>query len=91
MPAILIVCTANICRSPIAMGMLRNMLAEKHVEGDWLVESAGTWGLEGDPAAAGSQAVMNNRGIDIGDHRARRVDYDLLQNFVLILTMGIGQ
>ena len=91
MPAILFVCTANICRSPIAMGMLRNMLAEKHVEGDWLVESAGTWGLEGDPAAAGSQAVMNNLGIDIGDHRARSVDYDLLQHFDLILTMEIGQ
>lgn len=91
MPAILIVCTANICRSPIAMGLLRNMLAEKHIEGDWLVESAGTWGLEGDQAAAGSQAVMNNMGIDIGDHRARRVDYDILQPFDLILTMENGQ
>ena len=90
MPAILFVCTANICRSPIAMGLLRQMLEEKHIDGDWRVESAGTWGLEGDPAAEGSQAVMNNIGIDISEHRARRVEYELLQTYDLILTMENG-
>ena len=48
------------------------------------------WGLEGDPAAAGSQAVMEDLGIDISDHRARRVDYDLLDSVDLILTMENG-
>jgi protein-tyrosine-phosphatase len=90
MPSILFVCTANICRSPIAMGMLRNMLEERHIEGDWQVDSAGTWGLEGDPPAAGSRAVMENVGIDISDHKARRVDYDLLKSYDLILTMELG-
>ncbi len=90
MPSILFVCTANICRSPIAMGLLKNMLDEKQVEGDWRVESAGTWGLEGDPAAAGSQAVMDSLGIDISDHRARSVNYDLLDSVDLILTMENG-
>ena len=66
------------------------MLTENQVEGEWRVESAGTWGLEGDPAAAGSQAVMNNLGVDISDHRARRVDYDLLGSFDLVLTMENG-
>ena len=72
------------------MGMLRNMLEERHTEGDWQVGSAGTWGLEGDPAAAGSRAVMENAGIDISDHRARRVDHDLLKSYDLVLTMEIG-
>ena len=72
------------------MGMLRYMLEERHTEGDWQVGSAGTWGLEGDPAAAGSRAVMENAGIDISAHRARRVDYELLKSSDLVLTMEIG-
>ena len=90
MPSILFVCTAKICRSPIAMGLLQQMLKDKQVEGEWIVESAGTWGLDGDAAAAGSQAVMAGRGIDISQHRARSVDYDLLESFNLILTMENG-
>ena len=90
MPSILFVCTANICRSPIAMALLRNMLEEKQIDGDWRVESAGTWGLDGDPPAAGSQAVMKGIGIDIHDHRARRVDHNLLGSYDLILTMENG-
>jgi protein-tyrosine-phosphatase len=66
------------------------MLEEYQVDGDWQVDSAGTWGLEGDPAAAGSRAVMDNIGIDISDHRARRVDADLLDSYNLILTMEHG-
>jgi len=90
MPSILFVCTANICRSPIAMGLLQQMLQDRQVEGEWNVESAGTWGLDGDTAAAGSQAVMDGLGIDISQHRARSVDYDLLASFDLILTMENG-
>lgn len=91
MPAVLFVCTANICRSPMAVGILDKLLGEKNPEGDWRVESAGTWGLEGEPAAAGSLAVMKNNGIDISGHRARSVSKDLLQAFDLILTMESGQ
>ncbi len=91
MPAILLVCTANICRSPMAVGLLKNILQEKGIEGDWRVESAGTWGLDGEPPATGSLAVMAIKGIDISDHRARSVDRDLLESFDLILTMERGQ
>lgn len=91
MPAVLFVCTANICRSPMAVGIFNKILEENKPEGDWRVESAGTWGLDGEPAAAGSLAVMNNKGIDISEHRARRVNQELLQAFDLILTMESGQ
>lgn len=84
------VCTANICRSPIAMALLRNTLEEKQIDGDWRVESAGTWGLDGELPAAGSQAVMKGIGIDIDDHRSRRVDHDLLKSYDLVLTMENG-
>jgi len=91
MPAVLFVCTANICRSPMAVGIFNKILEEKNPADEWRVESAGTWGLDREPAAAGSLAVMNNKGIDISEHRARSVNQELLQAFDLILTMESGQ
>jgi len=72
------------------MGLLRKMLEVRQVDGEWQVESAGTWGLDGDSAAAGSQAVVNNLDIDISEHRARRVNYDMLSSYNLVLTMESG-
>ena len=88
MPSVLFVCTANICRSPMAMGLLR-----KKVEGlpGWRIESAGTWTVIGQPAATGTKLVLERRGIDIQDHRSRPVSRDLLAHFNLILTMESGQ
>jgi protein-tyrosine-phosphatase len=91
MPAILFVCTANICRSPMAEALFKHILKDRKISGDWIVESAGTWGLDGESAAAGSKAVMNSKGIDLSDHRARSIDQDIIQSFDLILTMESGQ
>lgn len=87
MPSILFICTANICRSPMAMGLLR-----KKVEGlpGWKIESAGTWTIAGQPGAGFSQLVLRGRGIDIQSHRSRPVSRDLLAQFNLILTMESG-
>jgi protein-tyrosine-phosphatase len=91
MPSILFVCTANICRSPLAVGLFRKIVSERPDHTDWRVESAGTWGLDGEPAADGSRFVMMEKGIDIGPHRARTVTRELLGEFDLILTMEAGQ
>ncbi len=90
MPAILFVCTANICRSPMAAAMFKQILGEKKPRGDWTVESAGTWGLDGQPAASGSQAVMQSKGLDISEHRGRSVDAEIIKSFDLILAMENG-
>ena len=90
MPRILFVCTANICRSPMAAGIFSKVIEEKGESEQWKVESAGTWGLDGESASIGSQTVMNELGIDITDHHSRRVTYDLLESFDLILTMESG-
>ena len=59
---ILIVCTGNICRSPMATGLLRQRLAEDGLDGDVMVYSVGTWGLDGEPASEHAVHVMAERG-----------------------------
>ena len=49
MAHIMVVCTANICRSPVAETLLRDRL-EKEGLADWEVSSAGTWAETGQRA-----------------------------------------
>jgi protein-tyrosine phosphatase len=73
MTSILVVCTGNICRSPIAEGMLRDALSSRFGDDAPSVSSAGTWGVEGSPPTAEAVAAAAERGIDISAHRARRL------------------
>ena len=88
MPAVLFVCTANICRSPMAMVLFEQRLKQAGVVEGWRVESAGTWARDGELAARGSQAVMQEHGLDLGRHRSRVVTEELLGQFDLILVMN---
>lgn len=73
MPFILVVCTGNICRSPMAEGFLRSLLASRgagHID----VSSVGTSGWDGSPATHEAVEAALERGVDISGHRARRLD-----------------
>jgi protein-tyrosine phosphatase len=84
---ILAVCTGNICRSPMAEGFLREMLASRGVE-SVRVASCGVNGLEDSPAMPeGVQAMIEN-GIDISGHRARRLTAPMIREADLMLTMA---
>ena len=89
MPSVLFVCTANICRSPMAIAIWQSKVADD--PSNWVIESAGTWALVGEPAAPYTQRVLANMGLDVGSHRARSVSRELLGQFNLILTMEKGQ
>lgn len=67
---ILMVCLGNICRSPLAEGILQHKAARVGL--DWTVESAGTNGCHtGDPPHPLSQKVAKLNGLDICHQRAR--------------------
>ena len=67
---ILMVCLGNICRSPIAEGLLRHKAAQRGLA--WTVHSAGTNGYHtGEPPHRHSQQVCRAAGIDISAQRAR--------------------
>ena len=65
---LLFVCTANICRSPMAEGLARDYARRRQ----WPVEvrSGGVMGLIGKPAASNAVAVMREIGIDISNHQS---------------------
>lgn len=90
MPSVIFICTANICRSPMAAAIFRNIVDEVEKGDEWRVESAGVWGMDGSPAASGSQNAVRKWGLDLRGHRARSVSRELLENFDLILTMEQG-
>jgi protein-tyrosine-phosphatase len=88
---VLFICTANICRSPMAEAIFRSHLQKEHPTWqEWQVESAGTWALDGKPASRNSQIVMARRGLNINAHRSRTVDEELMAGADLILTMEAG-
>jgi protein-tyrosine-phosphatase len=84
---ILIVCTGNLCRSPMAMALLQDKLNKDEARRDWQVESAGTWGGEGRPASAHAVAEMAERGIDLSCHLARPVTREIVAEADLVLVM----
>jgi protein-tyrosine phosphatase len=90
MPSVLFVCTANICRSPLAMALFRHRLEQQGELPGWRIESAGTWAMEGEPPALKSIMLLGRRGINLRSHRSRTVSRELLQSFDLILTMERG-
>jgi protein-tyrosine-phosphatase len=88
MSLILMVCTGNICRSPMATGLLRQRLAREGLDGQYTVRSAGTWALDNRPATENAVEVMAERGVDIGDHRARSLTTADIEEAELILVMS---
>ena len=87
--SILFVCTGNICRSPTAEGVLRNLCKAQgvalHIEsaglGDWHV---------GNPPDQRAQRHAKNRGYDLSAQRARQVRAEDFERFDMILAMDRG-
>ena len=80
---IVVVCTGNICRSPIGEALLRERLKG---QGRSII-SAGIGALTGHPADPTAQQIMLENGIDISSHRAQQATAQLLSSMDLILAM----
>lgn len=86
--SILFVCLGNICRSPLAEGVFRAVIAERGASGAYLVDSAGTGGWHlGSAPDPRSVAIAASHGIDISAQQARRIVAADFSRFDLILGM----
>lgn len=83
---ILMVCLGNICRSPLAHGILAHLVKEQGL--DWTIESAGTgdWHIGQGPDKR-SVAVAKKYGVDISAQRARLFAYDFFDQYDHIFVM----
>lgn len=79
--SILIVCTGNICRSPIGERYLRHMLPDKQID------SAGTGALVGYQADATAIKISSKYGISLDGHKAQQFTATLARQYDLILVM----
>ena len=84
-PTLLFVCTGNLCRSPMAAALARNVLAGRAEAVD--VRSAGLL-QGGEPATAEAVERMKRRGLDLSTHRSRRLGDALAPPPDLILGMA---
>ncbi|HZP90080.1 MAG TPA: hypothetical protein VFC04_03690 [Actinomycetota bacterium] len=73
MASILLVCTGNICRSPMAEGYLRTILAHRFGHRAPSVASAGTIARESAPVLEATAHAASELGVDVSAHRARRL------------------
>lgn len=85
---ILMVCLGNICRSPLAEGILRHLATQKGL--NWEVDSAGTgnWHV-GDPPDRRSINVAQRHGIDISGLRGRQFQVEDFDRFDRIFAMDL--
>jgi protein-tyrosine phosphatase len=82
---ILMVCTGNTCRSPMAAALLARRLDEAGVKA--VVSSVGLL-FDGRPATEHGQAVMADRGIDTSGHRARKLRPEDVEGVDLVIGMA---
>ena len=85
---ILIVCTANICRSPMAAGLLQHFLAGQDEPLKSLrVVSAGIAARRGDPVSDNAAIAMKKVGIDLKGHASQPLTQRLLDDALIVLCM----
>ena len=83
---VLMVCLGNICRSPLAQGILENQAKEKNVK--IYVDSAGTAGYHvGSPPDIRTINIAKKYGIDITNQKARKFRLEDFDNFDIIYVM----
>jgi protein-tyrosine phosphatase len=88
MASILVVCTGNVCRSPMAEGFLRTALDRRMGERAPAVASAGTIGWEGSAAMPETVSAARERGVDVSEHVARRLLPAMVESADLVLCMA---
>ncbi len=85
---ILIICTGNTCRSPMAEGWLRSELKRQGRDKDITVSSCGVFGRRGAPASFEAELLLKNEAIDISRHKSQPLTKELVESATHIIAMN---
>ena len=80
-PPLLVVCTGNVCRSPLAAELLRSATRA-------VVESYGTAALEGHPSPRATVDAAQHLGLDLTTHRGRQLTVQAVDRAPLVLALA---
>jgi protein-tyrosine-phosphatase len=81
------ICSGNICRSPMAEGILKQLFFINSIK-THQVKSAGTLGIINQPASQNSIIACNKENINIKNHLSQGISEDIIKQSCLILTMA---
>ena len=88
MTRILFVCHGNICRSTMAEYVMKHLVKEAGLEGEFYIDSAATSTEEvGNGVHYGTRRKLAQMGVPCGDHRARQVTWADYERFDYIIGM----
>ena len=87
---IVLVCSGNICRSPMAEGILKAMMAKTRFRNIVRVSSAGTLTLPPNPAHELAAKISDANEIDIHAHLSRHITQKIVDEADIIISMAIN-
>ncbi len=87
MHSVLFVCTANMCRSPMAEVLFGEIVRNEGEAEDWWIDSAGVSAFDGEQATNNTRLVAGERGMDLTSHRSKLTSREVVEPFSLVLVM----
>jgi protein-tyrosine phosphatase len=86
--SVVFVCMGNICRSPTAEGVFRNVVKQNNLQDQINIDSAGTHAYHiGDPPDSRSQSTALSHGINLSAQRARKAVTEDFERFDYVIAM----
>ena len=85
---LLVVCTGNTCRSPMAAAVLNRMLDEQGLSDRYTAVSAGVAAFDGQPATPNAVEAAREEGLDLSRHKAQRITLEAIDEAEWIFVMS---